>query len=255
MMKDMQAGDIIVAQFSQAAGETANATYSEKYSYEGNHAYVVDADGDVELGFTRVSSSANNYFFGIYAYRPVTSVSAPITAAGYATFSSTYALDFSEVEDLTAWIATANDGETVTLTQVEGTVAAGTGLVVKGSTADIPVAATGTDYSATNKLVAVSSETEVSSGYVLSQQDGKVVFAPISGTNATVAAGHAYLQAAGGSRALNIVFGEGTTGVDASLVKSEENIANSAIYNLNGQRVSQPRKGLYIVDGRKVTVK
>ena len=172
-----------------------------------------------------------------------------------ATFSSTYALDFSEVEDLTAWIATANDGETVTLTQVEGMVAAGTGLVVKGTTANIPVVASGTDYSATNKLVAVSSETEVSSGYVLSQQGSKVVFAPISGTNATVAAGHAYLQAGTSSRSLNLVFGGETTGIDASLVNSEERIVNSGIYNLNGQRVSQPRKGLYIVDGRKVAVK
>ena len=68
LMKSMKAGDIIIAQLSKAASGTVNATYSEKYSRDGYHAYIVDADGDVELGFTRVSSKDNNYFSGIYAY-------------------------------------------------------------------------------------------------------------------------------------------------------------------------------------------
>ena len=67
-MKNMKAGDIIVAQFTKAADEAVNATYSEKYTYDNMFAYIVDADGDVELKFTRVSSSGNNYFYGIYAY-------------------------------------------------------------------------------------------------------------------------------------------------------------------------------------------
>ena len=68
LIKSLKAGDIIVAQLSKAASGIVNATYSEKYSRNGYHAYIVNNDGDVELGFTRVSSKENNYFSGIYAY-------------------------------------------------------------------------------------------------------------------------------------------------------------------------------------------
>lgn len=66
MMKSMKAGDIIVANVDYKASSTVNATYSEKYSYSNRHAYIVDADGDVELGFTKPSGM--DYFYGIYAW-------------------------------------------------------------------------------------------------------------------------------------------------------------------------------------------
>ena len=44
-----------------------------------------------------------------------------------------------------------------------------------------------------------------------------------------------------------------TTGID--MVKGEGFKANGELYNLNGQRVAQPTKGLYIVNGRKVVIK
>ena len=49
--------------------------------------------------------------------------------------------------------------------------------------------------------------------------------------------------------------GEGTTGVDASLVNSEE--VNSVWYDLNGRRLQgkPSQKGIYIKNGRKVVVK
>ena len=64
------------------------------------------------------------------------------------------------------------------------------------------------------------------------------------------------------SRALTIVFGDEATGINA--IKSEE-MKDNAVYNLSGQRVSQPTRGLYIVrsakgrlqgkNGKKVIVK
>lgn len=188
----------------------------------------------------------------------IESVTAPITSStGYATFSSTYALDFSGVTDLTAWIATACDGETVTMQQVTGTVAANTGLVIKGTTADIPVVATG-DTQSENLLFALDgSYSELGAGtggtnYVLSVQNEKVVFAPITSDAAPVTAGHAALFVpTSGARALKMLFGSETTGISA-IDKAEQ--ANG-VYNLSGQRVSKPTKGLYIVGGKKVIVK
>jgi len=185
--------------------------------------------------------------------RKVTEATATIGTTGYATFSSTLALDFTEVSNLTAWIATANDGSTVTLSPVTGTVAANTGLVLQGETATIPVATAGTDYSAQNLLVAVSADQEVDAGYVLSQQGDVVVFAPIAEAKPTVKAGQAYLKATDSAvNALRLVFGE-TTAIrelnNSSLVKGE-------CYDLVGRKVNlQSQKGIYIVNGKKVVRK
>ena len=53
------------------------------------------------------------------------------------------------------------------------------------------------------------------------------------------------------ARALEIVFGE-TTGIN--MVNGEEAKVNG-FYNLQGQRVAAPAKGLYIVNGKKVIIK
>ena len=48
------------------------------------------------------------------------------------------------------------------------------------------------------------------------------------------------------------VFIEGSTGVIE--VRGETEAGRNDIYNLNGQRVTQPRKGLYIVNGKKLII-
>ena len=81
----------------------------------------------------------------------------------------------------------------------------------------------------------------------------------------TLAANMAYLkfvtvqQQLNAPQYINIVMGgdlgEGTTGVDASLVNSEE--VNSVWYDLNGRRLQgkPSQKGIYIKNGRKVVIK
>ena len=46
-----------------------------------------------------------------------------------------------------------------------------------------------------------------------------------------------------------------TTGVSEKVTVNSEKYATAPVYNLNGQRVSQPTRGLYIVDGKKIVVK
>jgi len=44
-----------------------------------------------------------------------------------------------------------------------------------------------------------------------------------------------------------------TTGIsDTTRLLNDEAIRNSNIYNLNGQRISAPQKGIYVVNGKKV---
>lgn len=47
----------------------------------------------------------------------------------------------------------------------------------------------------------------------------------------------------------------GTTGVNEELRIKNEGSSNAPVYNLNGQRISHPSKGLYIVNGKKVIIK
>ena len=46
-------------------------------------------------------------------------------------------------------------------------------------------------------------------------------------------------------------FGDDATGIGATLVNSEQRIVNS-VFDLQGRKVAQPTKGLYIVNGKKV---
>ena len=54
-------------------------------------------------------------------------------------------------------------------------------------------------------------------------------------------------------REFNMNFGDETTAL--KLVNSEESIVNNAVYDLQGRKVSNPVKGLYIVKGKKVIIK
>lgn len=55
-----------------------------------------------------------------------------------------------------------------------------------------------------------------------------------------------------GAPALDIVIGEGTTHIDASLIDS---VNDNVIYDLSGRRVANPTTGLYIMNGKKVILK
>ena len=124
-----------------------------------------------------------------------------------------------------------------------------------GATVTIPVVASGEALSG-NKLVGCTSETKLAANaayYVLVNNGGTAEFQSLSENGATIPAGKAYLNAGGGSARLSIVFDEETTGIKSLTPALSE--GNGAIYNLRGQRVAQPGKGLYIVNGKKVIIK
>jgi hypothetical protein len=106
-------------------------------------------------------------------------------------------------------------------------------------------------YGALNGVFAT---TVVPSGaYILSNKGGVVGFYKADGSTNTVAANHAYLTADGAGASLLTLDINSTTGVND--VRSKTADERGEIYNLNGQRVVQPTKGLYIVNGKKVMIK
>lgn len=203
-------------------------------------------DRYVRLVFTRGS----NVGIGAIA---INAVKKSISDAGYATYCSGSALDFTE-SGLTAYIATM-DGNTVKFTPVTTTVPANTGLLLKGTEGEhfINVVAEGATDVTANKLEGVLIATEVGEGaFVLMKGDwdgGKGVgFYKTSSAGFTVGANTAYLPADVAPARTFIGFD------DVTAVKgiTAETMQNGEVYNLQGQRVMKAQKGLYIMNGKKV---
>ena len=190
------------------------------------------------------------------------SISKTITAAGYATYCSPYPLNFAGVEGLTAYIA-AKDGTKVKFTPVDN-VPAGTGVLLKGAEGDysIPVIASSTTDVENNILTGVLANTPIEIGdygYVLMNVSNVVGFYKTDTTKGfTVGANTAYIKSDKGLSRMFIGFDDDeveTTGISATLNENGKMINDKFIYNLNGQRVKNASKGLFIKNGKKFVVK
>ncbi len=194
-------------------------------------------------------------------------VTKTISSAGWSTYCSPYILDFSNsIEYLdAAYIVTGGKDGVLKTTKVEGAVPANTGLLLKGTanaSVNIPVAATATATVTGNKLVGVTAsgqKIDAGEGYVLMASGNDAAFYK-NKNNFTLSANSAYLPVdfdgnggSGEARSSFLLFGDDVTGI--SQVAGSEVKTSGAVYNLNGQRVSQPVKGLYIIDGKKVVIK
>jgi len=186
-------------------------------------------------------------------YSPAT-VSKEITAAGWSTLYTPYALDFSGT-GLTAYTATC-DGTTVTLTPVEN-VPANTGVVLKGAanTYNIPVIASSSTAKGDLKGSATDAKAfdESYNYYYLAMNGANAQFKKL--TSGSIAAGKAYLQLdkATPARELSVSFEEDVTAI-SSVELSQDKMQNE-FFDLQGRRVAQPTKGLYIVNGKKIIIK
>lgn len=199
----------------------------------------------------------------IYVFTPADyTVSKTITSAGWATYCSPYALDFTgEIANLTdVYIVDGvTSGTTLNLVSVKGqTVPANTGLLIEGTegTCVIPVAASGTADVSANDLVGTTVEATLNAtkGYVLMGTPAVGFYK--NNNNFTLGANTAYLPADFAGADARDFFGFDFGG-EATGINAVENAKQSmeGVYNLAGQRVAQPTRGLYIVNGRKVVVK
>ena len=237
--------------YPDGSTESDEATASATYTYTGEN-------GTVDICFYTVNDI---YLSSIVVTYPVTAsaVDVNVAASGYTTYASSAALDFANAVDgdnnktLKAYVVSAVSKDAVTLTEVTS-APANTGVVLKGNastTYSIPVIASANAVG-TNLLTAVVTATTVDYETVYVVSGGK--FCLYQGTE--IPAGKAYLAAnlvPANASMLNFDFGSGTTAIDEVRSKMEE--VRGDFYNLNGQRVAQPTKGLYIVNGRKVIMK
>lgn len=186
--------------------------------------------------------------------------SVTISDTGWATFVSDKALNF-QGSPVKAYIVTGHNDYDLDMTQMTGTVPANTPLLLNAAQAgeyNIPFAAGSTTSVDGNKLVAgngsyVSAGSEEEERYVLVAKGNTAVFKRIESTPALVLVGKAYLQFEGELEAPFLYIGSGqATGIESI---EAAKAAKGVYYNIAGQRVAKPTKGLYIVNGKKVIVK
>jgi len=179
---------------------------------------------------------------------------------GYRTYVTEEAVDFSRSIGVEGYYATGVSGTEVQFTQVTGVCPEDVPLLLKAKSGATQFKLLKTTASATapspNKLQAgTNEEVKGSNLYVLTIHSNEVVFAEVNIEGAVVDSDHAYLDLNNTNAArgrLTIRLHSESTGI--SNIETET-IGDDVIYNLRGQRVENPTKGLYIINGKKVVIK
>jgi hypothetical protein len=191
-----------------------------------------------------------------------------VPSSGIGTFSAK--AKFAVPDGLTAhYCKTYDAGKgTISVVAIEGAVPANTGVLLKGTPGET-YTLTGTNDDAgtveDNALVAVTEATHVdpTSGLYTNfmMKSGKFIRIGESDESVKMSANKAYLQIltsalpSDPTQARDIVLSwdeEDPTGINEVRGKKED--VRGEIYNLSGQRVSKPTKGLYIIGGKKVFI-
>ena len=194
-------------------------------------------------------------------YEPVELATVTIGDAGYATYCSESALDFTG-SGVEAYYATA-EGSTVKFDNAIANPAANTGLLLKAPEGNYEVikVVSGTDVSSTNllkanfevKTVGTTAGCDYGKVFILARHNEKLgFFKADNGRELSAGKSYLYLPEAL-AREEGFPLDDDVTGVSAALMNNET--MNNEAYNLQGQRIGKPSKGLYIVEGKKIVVK
>ena len=248
--------DITKATLSNAESFSIDLTGDDKSFYLLTSAGLRIWDLTITYSAEGTVTTYSDYCTSIPSSVPVTITS----TSGLTTLYTGYALDVSSLSsELKAYTATVSEN-TVTLTEVSD-IPAKTGVVLKGTvkTHNVPVAASSsTERGDLIGNTSAATAYNAFSGYdlyMLALNDqNKAQFTKVA--SGSIAAGKAFLKlsSGAGARELNVVFADDdVTGI--STMHNSQCIMNNEFYNLAGQRVAQPTKGLYIVNGKKVVIK
>ena len=241
--------------------ESRYQTYSVSASYSGGY-ITLDYINSNNYGFTMPAGDVNIYasFERVAATPQVT-----IGSTGYATWTPSYAIDYSQAPNgIEAYRAESCSDGVVVLKQIIGQAAAYTPVLLKATNAGtytFTEDVNGGYYVGTNLLKAGTGSTVGPSEnfYILTLKNGVIVFAQAKSQGAEVAADKAYLDLTGASgarsRTVRLSFGDSGNGTTAINGIEDNAEIETVIYDLRGQRVDKPTKGLYIINGKKMMIK
>lgn len=209
---------------------------------------------------------------GVYKYDGLYGISAAITGVGYATFSSTKAVDFTNESTIEACKASVDGNGNITYTPVTS-VAKEEGVLLRNKNgisaaeAVIPLHANqniGTNEG--NQFIGITTKQKIAqsteSGYtnfVLSKVNNELAFYKVNTNGSWCGAGTAYLKVANSnipsSREFFALENETTSIANLNVNDNANFNADAPMYNLAGQRVGKNYKGVVIVNGKKMILK
>ena len=239
--------------------ETTGAQGTNKYEINSEY----QAAGTIYT--LKVTSANNTQITGITVHMyqaPSTTVS--LNASGYGTFCSVNPMDFTAPEGYTAWrISSIDKDGTITCNKITTAIKGGQGVLLYNKDADgvnktnvtVNFADGTTEFTPSeNLLIGTTAPIYVASGDYFGLSGSN--FVPVN--TGTVPAGKALLDAndipdPSLVKNFTFVFKDGTTGITETRTVSREEV--EAIFNLGGQRIQKPQKGINIINGRKVVVK
>ena len=233
--------------------------FTLKYTLEPNATTFPDfATGNISVNLTTDHSHIT--------YKFIAKINTTISEYGWSTFCSSYPLDFTSVDGLTAYAVTGHDGSNINKVEVASAVPVGTPLLLQGdanTTYFIPVATSGT--APAGNLLKAGTNVSPESGktkYALSVEGGAAHFKKITSERA-IPVGKAYLEFDEVIAARELGFDGEATGIKG-LTPNPSPIGEGSdrVYDLNGRCIGQwsmvngqLKPGLYIVNGKKVVIK
>ena len=245
---------------SSTSGEDVTLTASTLPS--GTNAVKIEGGADQQYGVAAVTIEVGTKF----------NINSACTD-GEGNYYGTYSNDLAFVvpEGLTVSEIKVEEGKLSLSNYATGeTVPANTGIMVAATSAGdktVTLTTGGTSKLGSNNMLKASGDAGITAAnmteedtefYRLTMHNGETIgfwWGAAGGGAFDIAANKAYLAVPSDAGARDFVWfdeGETTSLSEVRGLKSEE---RGEYYNLNGQRVAQPTKGLYIVNGRKVVIK
>ena len=217
------------------------------YSFKSSNAFFYDGGTNADRG----SSLNTDARYRNWYLTEVTSLPVTISAAGYATFNSPVAVEIPQDQVITAYQASVQDADYIRLVSIDdGVIPANFPVVLKGNpgtyTFNITTTElTGENYHA-NELKGSIAAKRVSVGEIYTlQRDSETTVGFYPNAGETFKGFSAYLTSASGSRGFQMVSSTGIEHIATPILFENA-------YDLQGRKAGIVKKGVYIVNGKKV---
>ncbi len=232
----------------------------DMYNIVGNGDIRMNQEGDTpnSLGNIETDSETSAYDFN---YRKVLSLPVSIGESGWTTFAAP--LPVTIPQGYTAYV-TAGLDDTKTGILMDSitpgtTIAANTGILLCGapsSVVELTISESGCQYN-NNQLVPSIAAITLAAGtnaYTFECDGENLSFKKLGNTSPEIPAHSCYLLGKEATAAeLSIIIPGKVTGIDSVAIDTPQ--TTTGIYNIHGQALRAPQRGINIINGKKVVVK
>lgn len=228
---------------------------------------AVTGDGSQNWKMRELGDNESNEYIATLKYNPTENTwsiecaaTVSISEAGYATYSNAqpYKVEGAEVYTVSEATTKATFNQLPEGAEIPG----GTGVILKGEGEVTITPSAGTAEIGTNLLKGSGDYSYVitdydADAYIFQKGDNgvgfyKVDLSTLNEDENVLPAHKAFLKVSGGQAPFFGFDGNGTTGINSV---ERGALSVEGCYTLDGRRVEQPTKGLYIMNGKKVLVK